>query len=139
MFSSNCSFHKLFLNGTNSTCMNVKVEVYWLLKVTFNIFDPVRLKLLTRLRVGLSHLIEHKFKHKFSSCVNALCSCSSKVESTIHFFCTAFIFLTFLKPYLMNWIQYVTILLIFQIPVRLTYFLEFPKLLITIHWLYFKL
>ena len=32
---------------------------------TYNINDPVGLKLLTRLRVNLSHLNEHKFRHNF--------------------------------------------------------------------------
>ena len=40
----------------------------------FNIFDPVGLKLLTRLRVNLSHLREHKFRHNFLDTLNPLCS-----------------------------------------------------------------
>ena len=43
--------------------------------------DPFGLKLLTRLRLGLSHLDEHRFNHNFDSCINPLCSCSLKVES----------------------------------------------------------
>ena len=31
----------------------------------FNIHNPLGLKLLTRLRVNLSHLREHKFRHNF--------------------------------------------------------------------------
>ena len=31
----------------------------------YNIHDPVGIKYLTRLRLGLSHLNEHKFKHNF--------------------------------------------------------------------------
>ena len=46
----------------------------------FNIDNPVRLKLLTRLQVGISHLNEHKFKHNFSNCINLLCSCGLEVE-----------------------------------------------------------
>ena len=52
----------------------------------FNIHNPVGLKLLSRLRVALSHLYEHKFKHNFSNCINPICSCSLEVESTTHFF-----------------------------------------------------
>ena len=52
----------------------------------FNVFDPTGLKLLTRLRVGMSHLREHKFKHNFQDTLNPLCSCSLEVESTSHFF-----------------------------------------------------
>ena len=43
---------------------------------------------LTRLRLGLSHLNEHRFNHNFDidSCSSPLCSCSLEVESTKHFF-----------------------------------------------------
>ena len=43
------------------------------------------LKLLTRLRLGLSHLNEHRFNHNFKSCINTVCSCSLAIESTTHF------------------------------------------------------
>ena len=51
----------------------------------FNIFDPVGLKLLTRLRVNLSHLREHKFRHNFLDTLNPLCSCNLEIESTTHY------------------------------------------------------
>ena len=41
---------------------------------------------LTRLRLGLSHLNEHKFKHNFQDCINPLCTCSWEIESFFHFF-----------------------------------------------------
>ena len=41
---------------------------------------------LTRLRLGLSHLNNHKFIHNFQDCLNPLCPCSLEVESTIHYF-----------------------------------------------------
>ena len=44
------------------------------------------LKLLTRLRLGLSHLNEHRFNQNFQSCINHLCSCSLKTELTKLFF-----------------------------------------------------
>ena len=44
------------------------------------------IKFLTRLRLGFSHLNEHKFKHNFHDCLNPLCSCSLEVESTTQFF-----------------------------------------------------
>ena len=44
------------------------------------------LKVLTRLRLGLSHLNEHRFNHNFESCLNLLCSCSLEVESATHSF-----------------------------------------------------
>ena len=52
----------------------------------FKVFNPLGIKFLTRLRLGLSHLNKHKFKHNFQKCLNPLCSCCLEVESTIHFF-----------------------------------------------------
>ena len=51
----------------------------------YNIFDPIGLKLLTRLRLGFSHLNEHKFRHNFLDCLNPLCTCSLETEDTIHY------------------------------------------------------
>ena len=42
-------------------------------KLTYNNHNPSGLKLLTRLRLGLSHFNEHKFKHNFRDFVNPLC------------------------------------------------------------------
>ena len=55
-------------------------------KPTFNIHNPKGLKLLTRLRLGLTHLNELRFNHNFEDCIKPLCSCSLEVESTVHFF-----------------------------------------------------
>ena len=55
-------------------------------KPTYNIHNPIGLKFLTRLRLGLSRLNEHKFKHNFQDCVNPLCSCSLEIESLCYFF-----------------------------------------------------
>ena len=43
------------------------------------------IKLVTRLRLGLSHLREHKFKHSFQDTLNPLCNCGMDVESSTHF------------------------------------------------------
>ena len=43
------------------------------------------IKLLTRLRVGLIHLREHKFRHNFQDTSKPLCSCSLEIESTCDF------------------------------------------------------
>ena len=51
----------------------------------YNIFDHVGLKLLTRLRLGFSHLNEHRFRHNFQDCINPLCSCSLDIEDTSHY------------------------------------------------------
>ena len=52
----------------------------------FNINNPLELKLLTRLRIGFSHLNKHKFKHNFQDSIDPLCSCGNDTESTVHFF-----------------------------------------------------
>ena len=44
------------------------------------------IRLMTRLRVGLSRLREHKFNHNFQKCINPLCSCGKDIESMSHFF-----------------------------------------------------
>ena len=38
-----------------------------------------------RLRLGMSHLHEHKFKHNFQDCLNPICSCGLDIESISHF------------------------------------------------------
>ena len=45
----------------------------------FNCHNPRGVKLLTRLRLGLSHLQEHKFKHGFQDSLNPICSCGNDV------------------------------------------------------------
>ena len=37
------------------------------------------------MRLGMSHLREHKFKHNFQDCLNPICSCALDIESTSHF------------------------------------------------------
>ena len=51
----------------------------------FNVSDSLGIKLLTRLRLGLSYLSEHKFNHNFQDTINPLCPCSLESESTTHF------------------------------------------------------
>ena len=51
----------------------------------YNIFDPIGLKLLTRLRLDFSHLNEHKSRHNFQDVLNPLCLCSLEIEDTIHY------------------------------------------------------
>ena len=51
----------------------------------FNCHNPRGVKLLTRLRLGLSHLREHKFKHGFQYSLNPICSCGNDIETLAHF------------------------------------------------------
>ena len=52
----------------------------------FNVANIYGIKLLTRLRVGLSHFREHRFGHDFHDIINSLCSCSLEIEWTSHLF-----------------------------------------------------
>ena len=67
----------------------------------FNISDAIDVKLIVRLRLGFSHLREHKFKHSFRDTLNRLCSCSIEVESTSHYFLRCH-FVDTLRATLMN-------------------------------------
>ena len=51
----------------------------------FEISNPYGLKLLARLRLGLSHLRYHKFRHNFQLCINPICVCGLEIETTTHF------------------------------------------------------
>ena len=57
--------------------------------------------MITRLRLGFSHLREHKFKHNFQDTLNPLYSCSIELESTSHYFLRCHIF-DALRATLMN-------------------------------------
>ena len=69
------SFRKMLLNFIRPTGNS-----------TYKIYDPLAIKLLTRLRLGFNHLSEHKFRHNFAGSLNPLCSCSLKTERTLNFF-----------------------------------------------------
>ena len=51
------------------------------------------IRLITRLRVGLSYLREHKFKHSFQDCLNPICSCGLDIKSISHFFLYCLLYL----------------------------------------------
>ena len=44
------------------------------------------LKLLTKMRLGLSHLADHKFRHTFQDRLNPICSCGQEIETASPFF-----------------------------------------------------
>ena len=43
------------------------------------------LKLLTRMRLSLSHLDDHKFRPNFQDCLNPICSCGQDTKTASHF------------------------------------------------------
>ena len=51
---------------------------------TYNIKDTKGLKLLTKLRLGLSHLGEHKFRHNYQGCVSPMCYCGQDIQTITH-------------------------------------------------------
>ena len=51
----------------------------------FNIDSSEGLKFLTRIRLGLSLLADHKFRHNLQDCVNPICSCGREIETSTHF------------------------------------------------------
>ena len=52
----------------------------------FDCYNPKGIELTTRLRLGPSHLREHKFKHSFQGTINPVCNCGQDIESSTHFF-----------------------------------------------------
>ena len=51
----------------------------------FNCHNSTGAKLLTRLRLGLSHLRDHKFKHSFQDLLTPICNYRTDVETTTHY------------------------------------------------------
>ena len=69
------TFKKRYMDFYNVDCNPV-----------YNVHNPLGLKLLHRLRTGLSHLREHKHKHHFKDTVNPFCLCDGRtIESTEHY------------------------------------------------------
>ena len=54
-------------------------------KSVFEIHDPLGLSYLSQLRVGLSKLNFHKFKHNFKDTLNPLCPTNDGIEDTEYF------------------------------------------------------
>ena len=52
---------------------------------TYNTNNTKGLKLLTRLRLGVSHLGDHKFRHNFQDCIFPIYYCGQDIETTTHF------------------------------------------------------
>ena len=85
-----CEWNKLDLGIQKSTYSVFRQYLFKVIRpqpyATFNVCNFAGLRLLTRLRLGLSHLNEHRFNQNFQNCINPLCTCSLEVESTSHFF-----------------------------------------------------
>ena len=51
----------------------------------FNCHNPSEITLITRLRLGLSYLREHKFRHNFQDTLSRICSCGENIETNTHY------------------------------------------------------
>ena len=51
----------------------------------FNAGSSEGLKFLTRIRLRLNHLADHKFRHNFQGCVDPVCSYGQDIETSTYF------------------------------------------------------
>ena len=94
-FLKNCFFlptiiewNKLDHNIRNFSSLNIfRKSILKLIRPSANSLCncPKGIKFITRLRLGLSYLRQHKFKHSFQDSLNPFCSCCLDIESTAHF------------------------------------------------------
>ena len=83
-------WNKLDHNIRNPTSFNIfKKSILKFIRPSanslFNCHNPKGIKFITRLWLGLSHLLEHKFKHSFQDSLNLFCYCGLDFESTGYF------------------------------------------------------
>ena len=83
-------WNKLDLNIRNSESLNISKKTLLNFirpsgSTTFNCHNPKGVKLLTRLRLGLSHLCKHKFKHSLQDLLNPVYSCGNDIETSAHY------------------------------------------------------
>ena len=83
-------WNKLVSNICNSETPNIfKSKILKFIRPTgnriFGCHNPIGVKLLTRLRLGLSHFRKHRFKHSFQDTLNPLCSCGKEVSNYFSF------------------------------------------------------
>ena len=100
-------WNKLDCDIRNSDSLNI--FKLWLLNFVrpvvnsiFNINNRYGLKLLTRLRLSLSHLCYHKFRYNFRDCINPICDCGLETETTTHFLLHCPLFQSAKQSLLMN-------------------------------------
>ena len=55
--------------------------------------NSIGIKLVTKFRLGLSHLSDHKFKHNFLDFLNPICCCGNDNETAVHYLLHCSIFL----------------------------------------------
>ena len=62
-----------------------RMEYAWFRYSFFNCLKPKGVTLITRLRLGLIHPGDYKFRLSFQECLNPICSRGIEVETTAHF------------------------------------------------------
>ena len=72
---------KNFVDFKNSTLKFIRPSP----SNVFNCSNYQGIRLITRLRVGMSRLREHKFKHNFQDHLNPICSCGLDIKFTSYF------------------------------------------------------
>ena len=82
--------NSLDINIRNSSSVNMfKKELLKFVipepNCTYNINDTKGLKLLKRLRLGIIHFGDHKFRHNSQDCASPMCYCGQDIEITTHF------------------------------------------------------
>ena len=75
----NIDSHAMFRKKLLTFIRPLENDLWW-------IYDPLGVRLLNRLRLGFSHLREHKFRNNFADTLNPLCSCCLETEDTEHYF-----------------------------------------------------
>ena len=60
-------------------------------KTIFGIHDPVGLRYLFQLRLSLSPLRSHKYRHNFIDTPSEICRCNLGIEDTNHFSCPNYV------------------------------------------------
>ena len=100
-------WNKLDCDIRNSDSLNIfKLSILKFVRPVansvFDINNPYGLKLLIRLRLGLSHLRFHKFRHDFQDCINPICDCGLETETKTHFLLHCPLFQSARQSFLMN-------------------------------------
>ena len=106
--------------------LKVKHRFFIFFHKILNIYNSHSLKLLTRLRLGLSHLCGHKFNHNFSDCLDEICMCGKDIETRNYFLLQCSLFLNE-RQVLMNKIPDIDSSLIDQNENSLSYTFLFGK------------
>ena len=83
-------WNKLDLNICSSVGLNIFTKTFsYFIRASgstvFNCHIPIGVQLLTRLRLCLSHLHKHKFKHSFQDSINPICNCGNDIKTSVHF------------------------------------------------------